>query len=206
MKRLVLLFAILFTFDVYAEEYVEGKHYIVVADEVSKTKKVTEFFSFYCPACYRLEPMMAEIKTMLPSEKQFIKNHVDGMPGRDIKIEQMLTKANLVARLLNVEQKIVDAIFNYIHQDRAKFKNLSDVKRLFKLHGIDEAKFDKTYNGFNIKMMFSRLQKNMNFIRSNGFSAVPTLLINDKYVVNSKQVRSIDDYKKLVKYLINKAD
>ena len=51
---------------VSAADFVEGTHYneltTPINDNLNSTKEVREFFSFYCPACYRHEPIIGELK------------------------------------------------------------------------------------------------------------------------------------------------
>ena len=201
---LFLISTFIFSFSTSAEQFQEGKHYTALPNQVTATKEITEFFSFYCPACYRQEPFMNSIKASLPSGATFKKNHVDGMPGRDKATEQQLTKALITAKLLKVEEKIVPAIFNHIHVNKAGFNGEQDVKNLFLTNGIDDKAFDKTYKSFAVATQAKRMQKNTSAIRSNGFSGVPTLLINGKYVPLIKSIKSVEQYKDIVMFLLNK--
>ena len=82
MKKLLgmLFVSCLFMVNVQAQElWQEGTHYRIISDEASSEKKITEFFSFWCPHCYNFEPIVAEIKKKKSDDVKFEKVHVNFM-------------------------------------------------------------------------------------------------------------------------------
>lgn len=185
-------------------KFIEGDYYQIIKGDLTENKEITEFFSFYCPACFRQESMMLEIAADLPKGATFKKNHVDGMPGRDLPMEQALTKALITAKVLKIKEKMVPAIFNYIHVSKANFSSEKDIKNLFVINGTDADKFDAAFNSFSVNMEAKKMQKNTADIRQQGFSAVPTLIINGKYKPLTKKIKDINEYKALIHFLVNK--
>lgn len=184
--------------------FTEGDYYQIIKGQLTEKKEITEFFSFYCPACFRQESMMLEITAALPKDASFKKNHVDGMPGQDLVMEQALTKALITAKILKIKETIVPAIFNYIHVNKTKFSSVKDIKNLFVINGVDAEEFDATFNSFSVNMAAKKMQKNTADLRQQGFSAVPTLIINGKYKPLTKKIKDINEYKALIHFLINK--
>lgn len=205
-----ILSTALFTFitftnaSAFAIEFKEGKHYQVLQGKKSSKKEVTEYFSFYCPACFQQEPFMNKLKANLPKGAVFNKNHVDGMPGKNIEIEHALTKALITAKLLKVDEKIIPAIFKYRHVSKADFTNEKDIKNLFVINGVDKAKFDKTFASFSVNTQAKKMQKNTAALRSQGFTGVPTLVVNGIYKPLTTSIKTESEYQELVSYLINK--
>lgn len=187
-----------------ASNFKQGEHYFALDKEVSKVQQITEYFSFYCPACFRQEPFMNQLKSKLPNKENFKKNHVTAMPGRDVESETMLSKALATARLLKIEEQINGAIFKYIHVNRANFDNVKDVKNLFLLQGIDSATFDKTFASFKVNMEAKRMASNTQKLRDKGYTSVPTIVINNNYIPNIRSIKSMQEYEDLVQYLLNK--
>lgn len=202
LNRVLMVALLVFAPLSMASQFEAGKHYVEINGNQTKKPLVTEYFSFYCPACYRQEPFMNEIRSWLPKPEQFTKNHVDGMPGQTKAIEQMLTKALVTAERLKVKEQITAAIFDYIHVSKAKFTSESDVKKLFTKVGVKEGDFDKTFNSFSVKMALKKMSKNTQNLRNQGISGVPTLIINGKYKPVTSSLKSMDEYKQLIKYLI----
>ena len=203
-KIFTIIFLLLPFYSAQSIEYTEGDYYVEVEGDVTTKKEITEYFSFYCPACYKQEPFMNELKAMLPADATFKKNHVDGMPGREPTIELGLTKALITAKLLKVEEQITAAIFNYIHVNKANFDNEKDIKNLFLLQGIDSKKLDKTFASFSVNMQAKKMQKNTADLRRQGHTSVPTLIVNGKYKPVTKNIKSLDEYKQLILFLLNK--
>lgn len=188
----------------YAIEFTEGDYYVVLDNEKSNKKQVTEYFSFYCPACFKQEPFMNELKRALPSDAIFKKNHVDGMPGRDTKVEHALSKALVTAKKLGVEDKMVAAIFNYIHLSKARFNQDRDIRNLFLINGVEAENFDRAYESFAVDMQAKRMKRQTQKLRNQGFRSVPTLVVNNKYKPVTDKIRSTEEYINLINYLLNK--
>ena len=205
LKSLGILAVFFVTISAHALEFKKGEHYVEIKGTSTKNKQITEYFSFYCPACFKQEPFMNDLKASMPNGAVFTKNHVDGMPGRNPQIEQLLTKALVTAELLKVEDKIIPAIFNHIHISRANFGSQNEVKSLFTKNGVDGASFDKTFSSFGVNAYAKKMQRNTSNLRQQGFSAVPTLIVNGKYKPLTNKIKSMQEYRELVLFLLNKA-
>lgn len=202
--KAVFTTAFLLSFSVFAEPFEEGKHYSVVTGPQSQEPTITEYFSFYCPACYRQEPFMKKLNSMLPEGRSLEKVHVTGMPGRDVKSEELLTQALVVASKLNLEQQVVQAIFNQIHVNKAQTFEPEDLVEIFVQHGADRQKVEKTLKSFAVKGQSKKMAKRVKAVREQGYSAVPTLIINNKFVPNVRSITSMQEYEALVKFLLDK--
>lgn len=208
MRKIVsLVMAILlFPLAANAERYEEGKHYEIVTQEVSSKPEVREYFSFYCPHCYSYEPLMKDLKKSLPDGVSFEKNHVDFMRGASSKVQTMLTKAMILGDQLERGDELNNEIFKYIHRQRAVFTSEKDIRNLFVLNGVDGEKFDKLMKSFSLNSKVKQLKKHQDKLaRSGKLSSVPTVVVNGKYKVLTKNLDKSDqqgDYIKLVNYLL----
>ena len=126
------------------------------------------------------------------------------MHGRDIASEERLTQALAAAKLLKVEQAYVKEVFNQIHVKRQNTFTRADVESLFAKAGIDSKQFNKAFNSFAAKGEAKQMAKAVQKIREQGYSAVPTLVINNIYTPNIKSITSMQEYEALVKYLLAK--
>lgn len=196
------LFTLLVSTTAWAKDYKVGEDYFELNNKVSKTQQITEYFSFYCPACFRQEPFMKTLKATLPTANAFSKNHVTNMPGRDEATETLLSQALITAKLLDVEQPVVDAIFQQIHVSRSNMASIADIKALFTKQGIDSKQFDKTFNSFKVKVEAKRMAANTQKLRDKGYGSVPTLVVNNNYVPNIRSIKTLDEYKALIRYLL----
>jgi thiol:disulfide interchange protein DsbA len=204
--RILLSILVFLSFNCISQpvEFAKGDYYIEIEGNLTQEKEITEFFSFYCPACFKQEPFMNELKLSMPVGAVFKKNHVDGMPGRDIQTEQALTKALITADILNVKEKIIPAIFEYIHINKAKFDNDQDIRNIFLVNGVEGDKYDKVFTSFSVDTQSKLMQKRTKALRQQGFTNVPTLIINGKYKPVTDKIKNMDEYKSLIIYLLNK--
>ena len=207
MKKLVSLFALMFLpVLAFAANYTEGEHYTKVNEEITAKPEVREFFSFYCPHCFQFEPFMAKLKTSIPADVKFEMNHVDFLRAASPKVQQMLSKAIVVAQQMDLDKKVIAALFNYIHVQRAVFTSEKDIRNVFVLNGADGEKFDKLMKSFGVVSKAKAMKKQQDYFANKGaLKGVPTVIVNGKYRVD---VQGLDksnfeqDYINLVNHLL----
>ncbi len=208
ISRLTLTFcmALLLPFMVSAADYQEGKQYTQISEKISNKSEVREYFSFYCQHCFRFEPFMAQVKKELPNGTKFERNHVDFLRAASPEIQFMLSKSVVVAQQLKMEKKLVNAMFNYIHVQRAMFSSEKDIRNVFVLNGADGEKFDKLMKSFSVNSQAKKMKKYQEELtKKRVLSSVPTIVVNGKYRINTKELDKNDfenDYKKLVMHLL----
>jgi thiol:disulfide interchange protein DsbA len=204
MKRILssLVLALMLSFQASAqvELWKEGTHYDVIAETASEKPMMKEYFSFWCPACFQFEPLVAQFKEKLSQDVQFTKVHVNfmGLTSRDIQNEA--TKAMMIARAMKEEHKYVGAIFNYIHVQRASITDLDDLKKIFVVNGADGEEFDKLAASFSVNSLINRNNKNIDEFREH-LTGVPTFIINEKFKPTFRNDMSVDDMINLVVWL-----
>ena len=188
-----------------AEQYTEGKQYTTVSDQASTKKEVREYFSVDCGHCFKFEPFMASVKKSLPEGVAFERNHVDFLRAASPKIQQMVSKAVVVAEQLEMEDELVGALFNYIHIQRAVITSEKDIRNIFVLNGADGDKFDKLMKSFSVNGKAKAMKKNQDEMSAKrALTGVPTVIVNGKYKINGDKLDKNNfeqDYKNLVKYL-----
>ncbi|KXJ56003.1 MAG: disulfide bond formation protein DsbA [Colwellia sp. Phe_37] len=207
MKKLVSLFALmLLPVFAFAANYTEGEHYTKVSEEITTKPEVREFFSFYCPHCFQFEPFMAKLKTSIPADTAFEMNHVDFLRAASPKVQQMLSKAVVVAHQMGVEKKVIGAMFNYIHVQKAVFTSEKDIRNVFVLNGADGEKFDKLMKSFGVASKAKNMKKQQDyFVKKGALTGVPTVIVNGKYRVDTKGLDRSNfeqDYINLVNHLL----
>jgi len=205
-KAISLFFVLLMPLFASAANYQEGKQYTTVNEGVTMVPEVREYFSFYCPHCFRFEPFLAQVKKDLPQGTNFVKNHVDFLRTTTPAIQDMLSKALVVAEQMPQKDKLIAAIFNYIHVQRANFSSEKDVRNLFVLNGADGAKFDKLMKSFMVNAKAKKMKKNQDYLAQKGaLTGVPTIIVNGKYKINMQALdknNTEQDFKNLLNYLL----
>jgi thiol:disulfide interchange protein DsbA len=211
MKRIVLFFVTLslslgLSLNANAQsKFIEGEHYRVFSNAGSSKPVVTEYFSFYCPHCYRFEGAVKQIKKDLPAGVKFQKNHVDTTRLGPPDMQKSLSLALAVIDKMKLGQKLTTAIFEYMHKDKKTFKTVDDIRELFVANGVDGKTFDKAMKNFSVKISAKRMGKGWldlpSDIRQIG---VPSITVNDKYWINAKKLNGKADYKAIIEYLTAK--
>lgn len=179
-----------------AQSWEEGTHYKVIGDKATAKKEVLEVFSFWCPTCYRFEPIAEQIKQQLPKDAKFIKAHVNFMGYVDRDVQDAATKAMLAARAMKQEQELNTALFKAIHEQRQPITGMDDIVKVYGEAGGDTAKLQKLANSFGIRSQFNRNGKLVA-----GVSSVPTFIVNGKYQVTITRDMTPDDIVALTVWL-----
>ncbi|USD67939.1 thiol:disulfide interchange protein DsbA/DsbL [Vibrio sp. SCSIO 43136] len=196
MKKLFTLFAgLMLAVSAHAAKFNEGDHYQVLNGPKSSKPIVTEYFSFYCPHCKDFEPIFAQLKTKLDPNVKVQKVHPSFMGGS---MGLPMSKAYATMVALKVEDKMIPVMFRQIHDYKQPPKDEAAIRQLFIDNGIDGKKFDGAYKGFNVDSMQKRFDK---AFQSAGLRGVPSVIVNDKYLVVTNNIQSLDQYFELVTYL-----
>ncbi|NMP30010.1 thiol:disulfide interchange protein DsbA/DsbL [Thalassotalea sp. M1531] len=204
-KLFSFIFVVFFlSFPLFAEEFIEGRHYRVLDTPKAKQKEIREYFSFHCAPCYSQQSFMKELERGMPRRAKFVKNHVDGVEGQDPAAEKLLTKAVITAEKMRMKDKVVKALFERIQKQKQSFDTVEDIRALFISLGGSEFMFDSTFNSFSMDMMLEETLKNTELVRAAGEKSVPTLIINGKYKPLTGRITSMAQYKDLIYYLLRK--
>lgn len=197
MKKLfAFISTLLLALSAHAAQFEQGTHYTVLDNEKSAAPKVTEYFSFYCPHCYKFEPVMDNLKASLPDNAKFEKVHVAFM-GAKMAVPMAKSYATMVA--LDAEKVMVPAMFKQIHELRRAPQDEQALRQIFIDNGIDAEKFDAAYNSFVVNSMQRGFDKQ--FAQST-LTGVPGVIVNNKYIVKADKIRSFEEYNQLVNYLL----
>ncbi|CAM4118976.1 DsbA family protein [Vibrio neonatus] len=197
MKKLIALVATMFlTLSVHAAQFTEGQNYTVLDLPASSSPTVNEFFSFYCPHCYQFEPIIKNLKSSLPTNAKFQKSHVSFMGGS---MGLSMSKAYATMLVLEVEDKMIPVMFNRIHKLNAAPRDEAELRQIFLDEGVDAKKFDAAFKGFAVDSMARRFDKQF---KDSNLKGVPSIVVNNKYLVDMGSVKSTKDLSDLVNYLL----
>ncbi|TYK66083.1 thiol:disulfide interchange protein DsbA/DsbL [Colwellia echini] len=206
LKSLLLIPLLALSVSACAEKYNEGEQFTIVNETVTSKKEVREYFSVYCPHCLQFEPMMHALQKNLPQGVPLVRNHVDFLRAASPKVQEMITKATIVAGQLGDADKYIGAIFNYVQVQRGVITSENDLRNLFVKNGADGDKFDKLMQSFSVNAQAKALKKNQDEMTAKrAITGVPTVIVNGKYKVNPAKLDKNNfekDYENLVNYLL----
>ncbi len=203
MKKIAVLFFMALLLPIQAcavEKYKEGEHYVVLDHPATAKPEVMEFFSYWCPHCYRFEPLVKQIKSKLDSGTKFNKVHVNFLRFTTPAIQDEATRGMAIAKALKQEDKFNAAVFKYIHEQRATVAGLSDLRSLFIVNGVEAADFDKMSKSFGVNSMVKKNNKLLAQYRGD-IKGVPTFIINGKYQPTFTSDMTPDDMVDLIVWL-----
>lgn len=171
-----------------AQQFEEGVHYEVVADEATSEPEIVEFFSFYCVHCYRFEPIAKSLKEAHP--EAFEKAHVSFISPRG-DVGETMTKAFAAAQKLDIEDKIADAIFDYNFNKNSMLTSKQDIRNVFIVNGVAGEEFDKALASFAVRAAASNMDRRASNL---GVNATPTFIVNGKYKMLPQGFRDSEDF------------
>ncbi|RVU40005.1 thiol:disulfide interchange protein DsbA/DsbL [Rheinheimera riviphila] len=208
MKKLMFMVAALFMAPTLVAQttYEEGEHYEVISEQRSAKPEVKEFFSYYCPACNAIDPVVQTVMKSLPEGTTFKKYHVDFMGAASPEIQKTLTTAMVLAKTQGKGDEVNKAFFNHIHKDRKAFANDAEIRDVVVAAGVDAAAYDKHLNNFMVKTQVNLIQKEQaTFTKSRVLNSVPTFIVNGRFKINVAKLdrnNQEQDFKNLVNFLL----
>lgn len=208
MKKLMFLVAALFMAPALVAQtaYKEGVHYDVVSEQGTAKPEVKEFFSYYCPACNAIDPVVQTVMKTLPEGTSFKKYHVDFMGAASAEIQRALSTAMVLAKTQGKGDEVNKAFFNHIHNDRKAFANEAEIRDVVIAAGVDGATYDKHLNNFMVKTQVNLMQKDQAALsKSRVLSSVPTFIVNGRFKVNVAKLDQSNleqDFKNLINFLL----
>ncbi len=199
LKKVALLFVCLWIpFTQAAPQFKENVNYEAIQPVVSAQPEVMEYFSFFCPHCYRFEPVMAELQKQLQQGVKFKQTPVAFIVGN---LGTELQRAYAASLLLNVKESVSAALFRQIHEERKQPGSRADIRAVFVKAGVDGAVFDKTIESKTVTDMVAEYNQDT---RINKIEAVPTVIVNKKYLVKTEGINSAEEYFQLINFLAEK--
>jgi len=183
-----------------AAGFQEGKEYAAVSppqptNDPSKIE-VVELFWYGCPHCYHLEPQLREWLAGQPDDVDFIR-----MPAILGANWELLGRARYTAELLGVDDKLHQALFDYLHRERKRLRSVDEVRNFFVAHGVSAEDFDNTWNSFGVVAKVNRAKQ---MSRRYGITGVPAFVIDGKYRTSATQAGSEDKMFEVINMLIDK--
>ncbi len=176
--------------------FVEGKDYTVCAENKTSKNEVREFYSYWCGHCYSLQGVFEELKNHLKGKAEFVRNPVGLLGGR---MGKMSVSAYAAAKLMGVEDEFNEALFVNIHEKNFIPQNNDDFAAIFGDIGIPSDVYNKEISAFPAVTLASEYDK---WTEKSGIEAVPEILINGKYLAKFDNIESVEDFNKLIDYLL----
>ena len=184
----------------HAADLQEGKDYARLAKpqavETGSKIEVIEFFSFSCPHCKDMEPILSPWVKQLPPDVQFRRIPVQFSPAwtGTAKIWYTLEAMG--------EEKLVPNVFTAIHSQNVR---LDQDKAFFDWaakQGLDRKKVEDVYNSFAVNGKIARAKT---LVQAYNVQSVPNFVVDGKYTTDTQQPKQHAEMPPLLDKLIAKA-
>lgn len=183
---------------------VEGTQYVKLSPPAPVTlptpdKKidVVEFFSYGCPHCYALEPLIEPWAKKLASDVSFRQVPVGFSVPYQV-LQKTFYALEEMGQLPNMHRKV----FAAIHQQGRRLNTESDVVAFMTASGVDAAKFTEAYRGFGVNTKCNRAKQLSEAYKIDG---VPAVGIQGRYYTAASLAGTHERALAVADYLIQKS-
>lgn len=203
LKRLFFILLLLPVVS-FADSFVAGKDYDILPrtqqTDTAGGKKiaVTEFFSFGCPWCFRIDASLG----------QWVKQHESQIEFRRIPVvfnKEWIyyAKAFYAADLLGIGAKLNPLLFKAIQTDQIKLTNNQAMIDFFIAQGVDKATAESAFtHSTAVDMNVNEANVMMG---RNHINAVPAIVINHQYKTDLQMAQGEERLFKVIDFLLNKS-
>ncbi len=181
-----LLFCV--SFMGFSAQFVAGKDYEVLnksseLDTVKGTVSVTEYFSFGCPWCYRLEPGLdtwaKRHQTKIYFKKTPVVFHKDW---------EYYAQAYYAAEALSLSSTINPALFKAILQEKRTLNNSQAMIDFFIQHGVNPETAKSAFT--HSPSIDLSVKASMSSMTNDHISAVPAFVVNHQFKTDLQMAKT----------------
>lgn len=201
IKKLVSLLLLLPAL-AFAAEFTEGKDYQLVANPPAQTTPakgptVTEFFSYGCPWCFKIDAPLTQWISGAGKAAQFNRVPVVFKPEWEL-----YAKAYYTAKTLAMADKLNPLLFKAIQEEKNPLNSKQAMIAFFVAHGVDKEIAKSAFEASPTIDM--RVAEGMTLMANYQINAVPAFIINNKYKTDLQMAGSPERLFKIMDYLIRK--
>ncbi len=183
-------------------ELVEGRDWRAVRGQQPENEagkiEVLEFFSYGCPHCGDINPLVEEWKTDLPSDVRFERVPVTFGRAAWETLARLYFTLDFAEALNRLDQKVFDAVT----KERVNLYTEKKVLDWVAEHEVDRETFAKLFNSFAVEAALARANT---LAARFEVSAVPMIIVDGRYVVLSEGAKTKADLLNIADALIEKA-
>ena len=180
-----------------AAQFEELTHYVPItgaAPPAADSKiEVLEFFMWTCPHCMQFEPYLKQWLEKKPTDVEFVKVPAVFNPSAAV-----LARAYYALEALGEEQRLSDAFFNALINERRRLNDEQALAAFVAQYGVDAAKFLEAYNSFGVNAKVRRAEQ---LVQQYRFDAVPKLVVDGRFK-NGDGLASYGQFLEVADFLI----
>ena len=147
------------------------------------TIEVVEFFSYACPHCNDLNPMIHKWAAKLPPDVVFKRVPVSFNPFYEL-MARLFYSLETTGDLARLDE----SLFNAIHVKGLKLINEKSITEWATSQGVDALKFSDAWKSFNVNSKTKRADQMARNFRIQG---VPAIAVDGRYLVGGKNLQEL---------------
>lgn len=200
IKAAALLMGSLLSASVFATPlaFVEGTHFLPTNQKIATNSdnkvEVIELFSYSCPHCFRLDPLVQEWKKTLPENVVFTP-----VPAIFRDSWMQLARVFYAAEATGDLDTLHPLLFKAIHVDKRRLTTEDELLDFVEEQGINRDEFEKTMNSFTVK---TKVKKALVISQTSGITGVPSMVVNGQYRTDAPSAGSMKEMLDVVDFLI----
>lgn len=179
-----------------------GKDYIVIEPAQSTDNpariEVTEFFSYGCPHCSDLHPMVGKWAARQPADVVFKRVPVSFNRPQWTNLAKLYYALEVTGDLA----KLDSSVFHALHEKGLKLADDKSIAEWVAAQGVDAKKFSDAYSSFGV---VSKTKRADQMAQASKIRGVPALVVDGRYLVNGQDLKSQADLLALTDKIIDKA-
>jgi thiol:disulfide interchange protein DsbA len=160
--------------------------------------EVVEFFSYACPHCSDLNPLVRKWAAKLPADVAFKRVPV----SFNSPFYQLMAKLFYTLDAIGEMERLDAAAFDAIHVKGLKLIDEKSVQEWAVSQGVDAKKFSDAFKSFSTDSNVKRADQ---LSRAAKIPGVPALVVDGRYLVVGKNVKNHDELLALTEKVIDKA-
>jgi thiol:disulfide interchange protein DsbA len=142
--------------------------------------EVIEFFSYACPHCNDLNPLIQQWAENLPRDVFFKRVPVNFNP-----FYELMAKLFYTLDTTGDRDRLDAALFNAIHEQKLKLVNEKSIAEWAVAQGVDARRFSEAWNSFSVNAKMKRADQ---MARSHRIQGVPAIAVDGRYLVSGKNL------------------
>ena len=184
----------------FGADFVAGKDYEIIENNASldvgnNVASITEFFSFGCPWCYRIEDTLNQWV-----ESQGKNVYYKKIPVVFNKDWEYYAKAYYTANALSLSSKLNPALFKAILVDKQPLNSNDAMISFLKLHGVDETTAQSAFvHSPSIDMQMSAGLSLMTLYHIN---TVPAVVVSHRYKTDLQMAKTKERMLEILNFLL----
>ncbi|MDR2788515.1 MAG: thiol:disulfide interchange protein DsbA/DsbL [Candidatus Accumulibacter sp.] len=145
--------------------------------------EIIEFFSYACPHCNDLNPLIQSWVKELPRDVLFMRVPVSFNP-----FYELMAKLFYTLDMTGDLPRLDSALFSAIHEKRLQLVSEKSIGEWAVSQGVDARRFSEAWNSFSVN---SKMKRADQMARNHRIQGVPAIVVDGRYLVGGKDLNEL---------------